>query len=80
MTCAHVIRDRFKLLGEVRIRTAQGRLTAGILIALPPAMILLLRGMNPDYVNLLFTDPGVPTCSEGPRSCRSSVLLCCGRS
>jgi tight adherence protein B len=54
---AHVIRDRFKLLGEVRARTAQGRLTAGILIALPPAMIVLLRGMNPDYVNVLFTDP-----------------------
>jgi tight adherence protein B len=57
---AHVIRDRFKLLGEVRARTAQGRLTAGILIALPPAMIVLLRGMNPDYVNVLFTDPVGP--------------------
>jgi tight adherence protein B len=54
---SHVIRDRFKLLGEVRVRTAQGRLTAGILIALPPAMILILRALNPDYVNLLFTDP-----------------------
>lgn len=54
---AHVIRERFKLLGEVRVRTAQGRLTAGILIALPPGMILVLRWLNPDYVNLLFTDP-----------------------
>jgi len=52
-----VIRDRFRLLRDVRVRTAQGRLTAGILIALPPAMILLLRTVNPDYVNLLFTDP-----------------------
>ena len=54
---ASVIRDRFKLLRDVRVRTAQGRLTAGILIALPPAMILLMRGVNPDYVNVLFTDP-----------------------
>jgi len=54
---SQVIRDRFKLLGEVRARTAQGRLTAGILIALPPALIVILRGMNPDYVDLLFTDP-----------------------
>lgn len=57
---SHVIRDRFKLLGEVRARTAQGRLTAGILIALPPAMIVILRAMNPDYVNILFTDPVGP--------------------
>ncbi len=57
---AHVIRDRFRILGEVRIRTAQGRLTAGILVALPPFMILILRVMNPDYVNLLFTDPWGP--------------------
>lgn len=57
---AHVIRDRFKLLGEVRARTAQGRLTAGILIALPPAMIILLKGMNPDYIDVLFTDPVGP--------------------
>ena len=54
---SQVIRDRFKLLGEVRVRTAQGRLTAGILIALPPAMIVILRGLNPEYVNVLFTDP-----------------------
>ena len=52
-----VIRDRFKLLRDVRVRTAQGRLTAGILIALPPAMVLLMRMVNPEYVNVLFTDP-----------------------
>jgi len=51
------IRERFKILGEVRVRTAQGRLTAGILIALPPFMLLLMKGANPDYVNLLWNDP-----------------------
>ena len=51
------IRERFKILGEVRVRTAQGRLTAGILIALPPIMLLLLKSMNPEYVNLLWNDP-----------------------
>jgi tight adherence protein B len=54
---AHVIRERFRIVGEVRTRTAQGRMTAGILIALPPSMLLVLRMLNPDYVNLLFTDP-----------------------
>jgi tight adherence protein B len=53
---ARVIRERFKILGEVRIRTAQGRLTAVILIGLPFLLLLLLRLLNPDYVMLLFTD------------------------
>jgi tight adherence protein B len=54
---ARVIRERFKILGEVRIRTAQGRLTAVILIGLPPLLLVLLRFLNPDYVMLLFNDP-----------------------
>ena len=54
---SHVIRERFKILGDVRTRTAQGRLTAGILIALPPAMILMLHAVNPSYISPLFTDP-----------------------
>ena len=51
-----VIRERFRLLRDVRVRTAQGRLTAGILIALPPAFVVLMRTTNPDYVTPLFTD------------------------
>jgi len=53
---AHVIRERARIAGEVRVRTAQGRLTAGILIAMPLAMMGMLRVLNPDYVNLLFND------------------------
>ncbi len=51
------IRERFRILGEVRVRTAQGRLTAAILIALPPFMMLVLKTMNPGYLNVLFEDP-----------------------
>ncbi|HTU36150.1 MAG TPA: type II secretion system F family protein [Candidatus Acidoferrum sp.] len=54
---AHVIRDRFRIYREVRTRTAQGRLTAGILIALPPIMLAALGILNPGYVAVLFTDP-----------------------
>lgn len=53
---AHVIRERFRIAGEVRIRTAQGRLTAGILIALPIIMMFMLHFLDPDYLNLLFDD------------------------
>ena len=54
---AQVIRDRFRIYREVRVRTAQGRLTAGILIALPIFMMLLLMVMNSNYMGVLFHDP-----------------------
>jgi tight adherence protein B len=57
---ARVIRERFRIVGEVRTKTAQGRMTAGVLLAVPPGMLLVLRMMNPDYINLLFTDPWGP--------------------
>ena len=57
---SRVVRERFKILGEVRIRTAQGRMTAGVLIALPPLMALMLVVVNPDYIGVLFTDPAGP--------------------
>ena len=54
---ARVIRDRFRIYREVRVRTAQGRLTAGILIALPVFMMIVLMIMNPTYMRVLFEDP-----------------------
>ena len=54
---ARVIRDRFRIYREVKVRTAQGRLTAGILIALPVFMMILLTIMNPSYMRILFEDP-----------------------
>jgi tight adherence protein B len=57
---ARVIRDRFRIYREVQVRTAQGRLTAGILIALPIAMLCILGTLNPKYVGVLFTDPMGP--------------------
>ncbi len=53
---SHVIRERFRIAGEVRVRTAQGRLTAVILIIIPVAMLGILHAINPDYVDLLFVD------------------------
>jgi len=53
---ARVIRDRFRLYREVRVKTAQGKLTAGILIALPPAMMCMLGIINPGYMRVLFED------------------------
>jgi tight adherence protein B len=51
------VRDRFKIRGEVRVRTAQGKLTAAILISLPIAMLVLMNYLNPEYSSVLYTDP-----------------------
>ncbi len=58
---SRVIRDRFRIYREVQVKTAQGRLTAAILIALPPLMMVLLEIINPHYIGVLFTDPEGPT-------------------
>jgi tight adherence protein B len=57
---ARVIRERFRIFRDVRIRTAQGRLTAGIMIALPMFMLLVLSILNPAYTRVLFYDPKGP--------------------
>jgi tight adherence protein B len=53
----HVIRDRIRIEGEVRTRTAQGRLTGWILALLPVTMLVLLNIVSPGYSSVLFHDP-----------------------
>jgi tight adherence protein B len=54
---SRVIRERFRIYREVGVKTAQGKLTAGILIALPIIMLAALGSLNPGYVRVLFDDP-----------------------
>jgi tight adherence protein B len=58
---SRVIRDRFRIHREVKTRTAQGKLTASILIAIPPIMMLMLGVLNPGYMATLTKDPAGPT-------------------
>jgi tight adherence protein B len=62
---ARLIRERFRIHREVGIKTAQGRLTATILIALPVGMLFLMKIMNPSYVQVLFDDPIGPKILAG---------------
>jgi tight adherence protein B len=57
---SRVIRDRFRIYRDVQVKTAQGRLTAAILISLPIVMLLLLSAINPGYISVLFKDPAGP--------------------
>ncbi len=54
---AHVVRERFKILRQVRVHTAHGRFTAFVLLSVPPLLGFALMIINPDHMNLLFHDP-----------------------
>ena len=52
-----VIRARIRIEGEVKTKTAQGRLTGWILSLLPVILLLLINVLSPGYSDLLFHDP-----------------------
>lgn len=52
-----LLRDRIRLQGEIRIHTAQGRLTGWILCLLPLFMFFLLTAVNPNYTAPLLDEP-----------------------
>ena len=54
---SYVIRERFKILRQVRVHTAQGRLTMVLLMALPPVIVVVMLILNPLFIRPLFTDP-----------------------
>jgi tight adherence protein B len=53
---AHVVRERFKILRQVRVHTAHGRFTGYVLLALPAALAIALMFINPDHMKLLFEE------------------------
>jgi tight adherence protein B len=53
---AHVVRERFKVLRQVRVHTAHGRFTGWVLLATPAALAVALSFINPDHMNLLFDE------------------------
>jgi tight adherence protein B len=52
----HVVRERFKILRQVRVYTAHGRLTGYVLLGLPAFLGVALMFINPDHMNLLFRE------------------------
>jgi tight adherence protein B len=54
---AGIIRERLKLLGKVRVLSAEGRLSAWVLGVLPFAILGLLTVLNPGYISVFWTDP-----------------------
>lgn len=54
---AFVIRERFRLRGQVRAASAHGRLTAGILTIMPIALMFALLYIAPGYLQSMAKDP-----------------------
>lgn len=52
-----LIRDRFRIWGQVQALTGEGRLSGVVLLALPFVLFVAVYQLNPDYIKVLFTDP-----------------------
>ena len=53
---ARVVRERFKILRQVRVYTAHGRFTGYVLLALPAGLLCVLYFIDPDHVQVLFSE------------------------
>jgi tight adherence protein B len=54
---SYVIRERFKIQRQVRVYTAQGRLTMALLMGMPPIIVVTMLVLNPGFIRPLFSDP-----------------------
>jgi len=66
---ARLVRERFRLLGLLRVLSAEGRLSAWILTVLPFALVAVIHLINPKFIALLWTD------SAGLYAVYASVFL-----
>ncbi|MEX2173028.1 MAG: type II secretion system F family protein [Pirellulaceae bacterium] len=53
----YIVRERFKIWGQIQALTGEGRLSGIVLLALPPALFVVMWRLNPNYCMTLFTDP-----------------------
>ena len=56
---AGIVRERFRIKGKIRVLTAEGRMEATVLLALPPVVFALIYFLNPGYASILFQHPKV---------------------
>jgi len=54
---SHLIRERFKLYGRVRVLSAQARISAYVLVAMPFVISLLIHLIHPKFYEPFFENP-----------------------
>jgi tight adherence protein B len=70
---SRIIRERIKLLGQVRVLSAEGKLSAWILSLLPFGAAAMIQLTNPQFLEMLFVDPGGRKMLAG-----ALVMMVCG--
>lgn len=53
-TIGHTIRERVRIKGEIQVLTAQGRISAYVITALPIVLAVGITVINPDYMSPMF--------------------------
>src|SRR5439155_11696085 len=54
---AYTIRERFRIMGDLKTLTTSSRMSAWILCGLPVFVAVAVTFMNPDYMSVLWKDP-----------------------
>jgi tight adherence protein B len=54
---AYTIRERFRILGDLKTLTTSSRMSAWLLCGLPIGVALVITAMNPEYMSVLWKDP-----------------------
>jgi tight adherence protein B len=58
-TLAQTVRERDQLRGQVRALTAEGRLSAYLMLSLPPIVLGMSMMVNPEFAQILFRGVGL---------------------
>ena len=56
---ATVVRERYKIRGTIQTLTAEGRMQAGVLMALPPLLFMMMLLVNREYAQELLAHPAL---------------------
>jgi tight adherence protein B len=54
---AYTIRERFRIMGDLKTLTTSSRMSAWLLCGLPIFVCVMITAMNPEYMSVLWTDP-----------------------
>lgn len=54
---SHLMRERMKLKGTIQVLSAEGKLSAWILVVLPFVLAGLINIVNPGFMSVLYSDP-----------------------
>jgi len=54
---AYTIRERFRIMGDLKTLTTSSRMSAWLLCGLPIFVSIVVTGMNPEYMSILWKDP-----------------------